>query len=394
MLLCIIALISLIPTLGCAIATTILWRRFHIPQDASLQNGLPSLSLIVPIKGADTNTREALHRLVTSTLPLPHEFVFAMEETTDPAFAICEDLQRTFPTHPIRIVITGPSGTRMGKQHNLAVAATTAQYSCLGSMDADVWVDSNAIISGLQALIRPGTGTSYALPYYVGNGPVGGRFVALYLNSYYNLYLGAWALATGGKAPFIMGGFWLMQRETVDRIGGLEQFTTRISDDRAIGRAVLKHHLRNILLPRTVSMPVEQLSHSQGLQHLGKWNAMLRAEGIVPFLVILWYFHPILWSMVGGLVIMLSFGLTAPITAWSMACIVGAFLIRLLSTIILNRKIYRQSWWQLVRYHLVYELWTVPIVFSRGLFLRSIEWKGRHYRLGRHGIIRSNENNL
>jgi hypothetical protein len=37
----------------------------------------------------------------------------------------------------------------------------------------------------------------------------------------------------------------------------------------------------------------------------------------------------------------------------------------------------------------VYELVGVPLLFGAGFFRRTIVWKGRRYRLGRHGVIRA-----
>ena len=226
---------------------------------------------------------------------------------------------------------------------------------------------------------------AYFLPAYVGPGPTGGLLVALYSNDYYQLYVGALALSS--NAPFITGALWFMRQTTLRLIGGLEQFGLTVSDDAAIGRAIRKHHLRNVLIPRTVKIPFEQLDLLRGASHLLKWMALLRAEGVWTFLSILLLWHPILWSFITFLVDLLLFGTHQPALISGAVLLVGALLARLGSAFLLNRRVYAlpgllSLWWLPV-----YELLAVPILFGKGFFQRSIHWRGRRYRLGRHGMI-------
>jgi len=108
------------------------------------------------------------------------------------------------------VVVTGPAGDRMGKQHNLAAAASGAKHPTIASMDADVRVDPDALATGLRALAARDAGVVYLLPRYRGPGRAGGALVAISSNLYYQLYMGAFALTR--NAPFITGGLWLMSR--------------------------------------------------------------------------------------------------------------------------------------------------------------------------------------
>ncbi len=126
---------------------------------------------------------------------------------------------------------------------------------------------------------------AYFLPAYVGPGPTGGLLVALYSNYYYQLYMGALALSS--NAPFITVALWFMRKNTLRMIGGSEQFGLTVSDDAAFGRAIRNQNLRNVLIPRKVSIPFEQLDLLRGGNYLLKWMVMLRAEGMLTCLTIL-----------------------------------------------------------------------------------------------------------
>jgi hypothetical protein len=114
---------------------------------------------------------------------------------------------------------------------------------------------------------------------------------------------------------------------------------------------------------------------------------MLRAEGLLTFLTILLLWHPILWSFITFLVGLLLFGIHQPALISGAVLLVCALLVRLASAVLLNRRVYAlpglRSLWLLP----VYELLAVPVFFGRGVFQRTIHWRGRRYRLGRHGMI-------
>lgn len=378
--------LSSITLLDCIAATaTIGWRYSLAAADRSQGMPVSSLSMIVPLKGVDDFTAAHLNALVESRVDVPVEFLFALESAHDPAFVICQQVQEHHCEKDIRLIVSGSAAGHIGKQHNLAVASQQAQYEAFGSMDADVLVEPDTLAIGLRALALRQTGVAYFLPAYVGPGPTGGLLVALYSNYYYQLYMGALALSS--NAPFITGALWFMRQTTLRLIGGLEQFGLTVSDDAAIGRAIRKQNLRNVLIPRTVSIPFEQLDLLRGGKHLLKWMAMLRAEGLLTFLTILLLWHPILWSFITFLVGLLLFGTHQPALIAGAVLLVCALLGRLGSAFLLNRRVYALPGLRYLWLLPVYELLAVPILFGKGVFQRTIHWRGRRYRLGRHGMI-------
>ncbi len=305
-----------------------------------------SLSMIVPIRGADVSTEANLNALVESQFRGEIEYLFAMESADDPAYAVCQRVRALHPDRDIRVVFSGPAGARMGKQHNLAAAVRAARYAVVGSMDADVSVAPTTLAVGLSYLAQPGAGIVYFFPGYtdqppLGRGwPLGGALVALYSDYYFLANFGALALTR--PQPAIIGGLWLVRRATLEAIGGLDQFTRVVS-------------------------------------------AMLRAEGLSGYLTILATWHPIFWSALALIV-----GLFTPTHQWlpSLLLLGAAIVVRVLTALLLNLRVYRLPPLPLPLLAVVYELVGVPLLFGAGLFRRTIVWKGRRYRLGRHGVIR------
>lgn len=371
-------------TVSCLSSAVTLWRHFRsrpAPETTQTAPGA-GLSMIVPIKGADAHTATHLAQLVESRVPVPTEYLLAMESDADPAYAAGRQVQAEHPDRDVRIILTGAPAGLMGKQHNLAGALPQARYPIVGSMDADVSIGPDALALGLQYLARPGSGTAYFLPQYRGGAPLGGALVALYTHYYFNANMGA--IAALGRGPYTIGALWLIARTTLDRTGGFAQFGQHIADDAVIGRAVQRLGLRNVLVPAAVHMPPENLDLQAGFRHLQKWLGMLRAEGLPTYLSIWFLWHPVLWSAATALLALLAGPRYLPYGGGLLA---AAVLVRILQSAILDRGVYRQPVLRSVPALLAYELLAVPVLFGAGLFRRSVEWKGRRYHLGKGGRI-------
>jgi len=365
--------VSVVGTAGCVAASATLWLRFRQTGAVGTAGEEPTgLSMIVPLKGIDRRTEEHLEALVAAPVPGAVEYIFAMETADDPAYRVCHRVQTHHPDKAIQLMVAGSAGRRMGKQHNLGAGVRAARYAVLGSMDADVRITGDTLAVGLSVLADRRVGVAYYLPLYRGSGPLGGTVVALYSNYYYALNMAGLALLWR-DAPFIIGGLWLMPRTTLERIGGLEQFAGTVSDDAAIGRAVVRQGLRPALVPRTVAMPMEELDLSGGIRQLLKWMTILT----------LW--HPVFWSAAAALTGVQ--GRSRAGTMRSLALCGAATTARLASVALLNRRVYGIAGrrWPLIA--VAYELLGAPLLFGVGLFRSTIAWRGRRYRLGAHGTI-------
>jgi ceramide glucosyltransferase len=377
--------LAALPAVACLGATVALLRGFRASATPAEAAGPPpSLTMIVPVRGGDDRTERALTALVGSRVEVPVEYLVATESPDDPAAGIAERVRRAHPQADVRIVVTGPAGDRMGKQHNLAVAARQARHEALGSMDADVLVAPDTLAAALRRLTAARAGVVYALPVYAAGGPAGGRLVALYSNDYYQLNMGALAVTT--NAPFITGGCWLMSPAARRALGGLEAFTTTVSDDAAIGRAVVAAGLRTELLRRTVTMEPERLGLRAGADHLLKWLTLLRAEGLPVLLAILLAWHPIL---VGVLATLAAAAVPAsrPDAARVAGVAAAGTAVRLAAGLALHSRVLRDGARRGALWLVPYELVAVPVLFARAAFRRHVEWRGTRYRIGRGGRI-------
>jgi cellulose synthase/poly-beta-1,6-N-acetylglucosamine synthase-like glycosyltransferase len=354
----------------------------HFKNPMALEKTTQSLSVIVPIKGSDETTEENLTALVTSELDSKVEFLFAMEEESDSAFKVCSRVKKLHSDIDISIIITGDSDKLMGKQHNINVASKQAKYDYIASMDADVRITPQTIKHGLNQLTDTNTGVVYFLPFYNGKGTSGGNLLTTYINHFYNLiftYFYKFA-----KQPTIIGALWIVEKKLLDECGGIERLAGTVSDDRELGVAIAELGHKNTMVPYTVLMPSENLTFNEGISHLSKWFGMVRAEGILVYILFALFWGPMI-SAVASLLI--AFQLDMSYVFYSSMLLVSILLLRSITVFVLNKKIYNVKMTSNLITTLLFDALLFPFLLIKNVFNTSIVWKGKKYKLGKQGKI-------
>jgi ceramide glucosyltransferase len=357
-------------------------RGFHRPIDSDVARERPPLSLLVPLHGAAPGLRARLEGALAALRPTD-ELLLAVETSADPAYAVAEALRSAHPGRRLAIVLSGPAGARMGKQHNLAAALPRAAHELVAFMDDDVELDGPVLDEGARTAGAPGAGAAFALPYAAGRGPVGGAIVAAYTNYAFSPAMGA--LALQGAPKFLIGGFWVVARPALDAAGGLEAQTRTVSDDAALGRALHAAGFRNRALRRPVRLAHEPLDLAGGVRQLLKWLTLLRAEGAALYLVVALAWNPLAIGVAAGLV-----GWAAPaLPPATVAAAVGLVaLARVGAVLALDRTVYRAvPRGRYLAITLLHEALLAPWLFLAAAGRREVDWRGRRYRIGRGGAI-------
>jgi hypothetical protein len=368
------------------LATALRMRGFHRPIDSDVPAERPPVSVLVPLEGVAPGLGARLQGLVRATRP-NDQLLLAMETDDDDAHAVADALRRAQPGRDVAIVLTGPAGDRMVKQHNLAAALPHARHALVAFMDGDVEIDVAVLDEGARLAGVPGAGAAFAVPYYAGSGPWGGGLVAAYANYAFAPNLAA--LALRGAPRFILGSFWVTTRAALDAAGGLEPHTRTVSGGAAtgagVGRALHAAGRRNRTLRRPVRLVHEPLSAVDGARRLLEWLTLLRAGGAGRYATIALAWNPLALAIAAGLV-----GWAAPPVPPALAAAVVALVVVARGAVVLalNRSVYRSlAPTRFLGTLLAYEACVAPWLFLAGAFRRHVVWRGRRYRLGPDGAI-------
>lgn len=329
------------------------------------------VTLIKPLRGADRHLRANLETYAAHPPAGRFQILLAMESADDPAFAAAEAFRLAHPGMDIETVVTGPSGPRMGKIHNMIEAYKRAKHGLVMFSDGDVSVDTRTFPAALDVLVRADAG--FFPCYYQAPVDAGSAAVTLYTNHSFFLLLAPLELA--GKVDFMWGGFMMVRREALEAIGGLEPLERKISDDASLGRALAAAGKRIAVAPFPVRMPTEPESPRAACHHLRRWGVMVRA-----------FMGPRYWAMPAALlgqnaVLAALLGALAGHAALGTGLLGAVLGFRLASSLLQDALLAGRvmpAWCYAMLF--VCDLMSLP-VWALPLFGDRIEWRGKEYRV-------------
>src|SRR5580698_8324992 len=101
---------------------------------------LPQVSILKPLKGTDPDIYESFRSHCLQDYP-EYEIIFGVSDPADPAVVSVRQLQREFPDHAIRLVVSPNKLGANVKVSNLEQMLSTARYQRLLVNDSDIRVE-------------------------------------------------------------------------------------------------------------------------------------------------------------------------------------------------------------------------------------------------------------
>lgn len=255
-----------------------LWRFFARP--AVRSRSLEPVTLLKPLHGAEPRLEDNLATFLKQNYAGQVQMVCGVGKAEDTAVAAVESLQRDHAIADIVLTSEAPRIGSNGKIGNLAHMMRAARHDVLVQSDSDMAVAPDYLATVLGALDQAGVGAVSCL--YTGRADAGiwSRLDAAIV-SYSGMPKVVMSLFTGAAVP-CMGSTIALRRETLDAIGGFEEFADVLADDYAIGEAVRA-------AGKSIAMPPLVLVHASAHGSLGEvWRQHLRwavtIRGVQPFL--------------------------------------------------------------------------------------------------------------
>jgi len=333
----------------------------------------PAVTVLKPLHGDERDLLRRLSSFCLQDYPSPVQFVFGTRDAADPALGAVAALRRLHPEADITVVTDAQVHGPNLKVSNLINMLPSARHDVLIFADSDVEVDSRYLRHLVGELQAPGVGAVTCL--YRGL-PAPGFWPRLSANaSNYQFLPSAITGVTLGLAQPCFGQTIGMQRETLDRIGGLRPYATCLAEDHAIGAAVRRSVGRVVIPPLTVGHACAETSFGQLLAHELRWGRTIRVVDPVGHLGSV-LIHPF---ALGLLTVLFSGGAWL---SWTLAA--AALLVRLA----LKR-----------RTDAVLELsdralWLLPpgdvvafSLFVASLFSGRVRWRGTDFTVDRSGRL-------
>jgi len=360
---------------GYQIAAAMLLRRFvAAPSPPPLD--WPPVTVLKPLCGDEPDLEANLRSFCRQDYPV-FQIVFGVHAEDDSALPIARKLQSEVAGADIRVVVGGgrPEGGNP-KVANLIDMMPAADHDVLVLCDSDMRVAPDYLAKVVAALTRPGVGVATCL--YVGraDGGLWSRIGAMGINhGFLPSVMVAHAI---GRDDGCFGATIALERNTLETIGGFESLREQLADDYLLGAAV-RATGRTIGLAATLP---ESVVHEPDLATLfahevrwGRTLASVDGPGYIASAVTLAVPMALLALVIG----VIGASAWPALAALALAVPGRIWAVRGEETSLgLERQ---PSWLVLTRDVLSFAVQAIA------LSGRTVCWRGRRYRIARHGEL-------
>lgn len=153
----IVLLLAIAPLAYYVMAIAAATRFFTKERKKTLADFRPSVSILKPVRGVDFATYENFRSFCLQDYE-NYEILFCVNEMTDPAVPVIQQLIAEFPQRRIRVLSGAPQLGTNRKVNNLALLAKEAQHDFLVQSDGDVRVGPNYLREVLAPFADPSVG--------------------------------------------------------------------------------------------------------------------------------------------------------------------------------------------------------------------------------------------
>ena len=280
---------------------------------------LPPVTILKPLCGDEPLLEKALASCCRQTYPA-FQIVFGVQDAADPALLVVQRLRDRFPQCDIATVVDVTSHGPNRKVANLINMLPSARHDLLVISDSDIHVTPNYIERLVAAMEVPGTGAATGI--YVGL-PVGrGAPPRLGATHISHSFLPGVLVARAMGRQDCLGSTVMLQRKTLERIGGLQSLVSQLAEDNVLGQKVRELGLAVGLADTVSAVTVPEATFRALWQHEIRWARTIR--GLAPVAhAASTIQYPLFWA---AATIVLSAG-----ARWSIVLFVCAWMVRAVS---------------------------------------------------------------
>lgn len=329
----------------------------------------PPVTLLKPLKGTDPNAYENFRSHVLQNYP-EVQIVFGVNDASDPAVPLVEQLKREFPDRDIQLVVAERVLGTNRKVSNLAQMLPAAKHPFLLINDGDIRVAPDYLARVMAPFADANIGMVTALYRGHAAGSFGSRLESFGIATEFTPGVLTARLLEGGL-HFGLGSTLTFRREALDQIGGFEPLADYLADDYELGQRIsesAKIELSDVV----VETMLPPYTLGEAWQHELRWGRTQRgarpggyAGRIVTF--------GVLWSVLAVI--------AAKGALWAWALLGAALLLRILIALFVGAKVAGDQTASV-------RLWMLPIrevfgfcVWAASFFGRKVVWRGESFIL-------------
>ena len=345
----------------------------------------PGVSVLKSLKGLDPGMMEAFRSHCRQTFAGEYELLFGVSSLEDPAAAAVAQLAGEFPERAIRLVECPERLGTNGKASTLTQLARHARYGYLLINDSDITVHTHYLerVMGCfapeaQGEGRPPVGLATALYWGRAHGTLLSQLEALGISTDFQAGVLLAKMLAGGLS-YGLGSTLAVEREALEKAGGLQGLVDDLADDYEMGARVARAGYRVELTHEVVETSIPAYGWRGFVDHQVRWMRTVRDAS--PWGYVGWVFtHGLAWALLN----VLASGLS-PVSLWLLAL---SFFLRLSlamtvgATVLGDHQVLPNLWLLPLRDGLAMGLWVA------GFAGDTIVWRGERFALKKGKLTR------
>ncbi len=261
--------------LSTALAHALTWRYFAVYDHRHPAKGThPPVSIVKPVRGVDQSAAENFRSFCEQDYPSGYEILFCVEEKTDPAVAVIEELIAEYPGKDIRLIFGDPEDTTsLGKMKNMISGFRHSSYDAIIFSDSDARVAPDFLRRTVACLEDPRVGLGFGAPAYEGAENWSAALMAVSANSF---VLRLASMCLFGAFDGAVGTAMVARKEVIESVGGLERFGRQASDDIPLAREIHAASYRIHLLGHPARVVQHHYTFGDWWRHMHRWLVNIR----------------------------------------------------------------------------------------------------------------------
>jgi ceramide glucosyltransferase len=250
-----------------------LWFRDRRRQRALGLNYTPPITILIPVRGADSNADEVFAGFCRQDYP-DYQIIFGARDEADPAVAVIQRVMADFPTRRIELVISPAEIGYNAKVSNLQNMSARAAHDLLLIVDSDIRVGADYLRRIVAPMQDKRVGMVTCLYRGAGARTFGALLEHLGISSTFAPEVITARALEGIK--FALGSTILMRRELLEGMGGFRAVADYLADDYLLGNYTALAGYEVVLSDYVVEHASGPETLSGMLRHQLRWGRTVR----------------------------------------------------------------------------------------------------------------------
>jgi ceramide glucosyltransferase len=345
----------------------------------------PGVSVLKSLKGLDPAMLDAFRSHCRQSYAGQYELLFGVADASDPAVAAVDQLQREFPSLPIRLLVCPERLGTNGKVSTLVQMEREARYEYLLINDSDITVSPHYLERVMDCFApeagKPQVGLVTALYRGRAHGTLGSRLESLGIATDFQAGVLLSKTIEGGL-HYGLGSTLAVSRTALQAAGGLSGLVNQLADDYEMGARVDKAGYRVALSGDVVETAVPSYRWQGFADHQLRWLRTVRDARPGGYFGLI-FTHGLAWALLN----VLASGVS-PVSLWMLAM---SFFLRLAMATMVGASVLND-------HQVIENLWLLPLrdLVQMGLWVagfagNTIVWRGERFVLKNGKLIGKSE---